>query len=308
MSELEEIENKINRVNNIAKAIDDLMELTSIEDMDQEEIIHETRRIMSELDDLELRLLLNTEEDKKNAILTVHPGAGGADSCDWAGMLLRMYERWLERKGFNYRILDLQTAEEGGIKDATLEVKGDYAYGFLKYEAGIHRLVRLSPFDAAHRRHTSFASVFVYPEFDEIRVEIKPDDLKIETYRASGHGGQHVNKTSSAVRITHIPTNITVQCQNERSQHHNRNTALRILQVRLYEHYRRIDEAKKKKFENQKTEISWGRQIRSYVLHPYRLVKDHRTDVQIGNIDAVLDGEIDDFIEAAMKKKGVQNE
>lgn len=236
-------------------------------------------------------------------MMTIHPGAGGADSCDWAGMLLRMYERWIERKGFKYKVLDLQPAEEGGIKDATLEIKGKYAYGFLKHEVGVHRLIRLSPFDAAHRRHTSFASVFVYPEFDEIKVEIKEDDLKIETFRASGHGGQHVNKTSSAVRITHIPTNITVQCQNERSQYHNRNTALRILQVRLYEHHRRINEEKKKKFEDQKTEIAWGRQIRSYTLHPYCLVKDHRTGIEVGNIDGVLDGEIDEFIEAAMRRK-----
>jgi len=275
--------------------------LETIEGIDEAEIKAEMERIERELKEFELGLLLNDDEDRKNAILTIHPGAGGADSCDWAGMLLRMYQRFLERKGFKYRILDLQPAEEGGIKSATLEVTGPYAYGILKYEVGVHRLVRLSPFDAAHRRHTSFASVFVYPETEGIKVEIKPEDLKIETFRASGHGGQHVNKTSSAVRITHLPTNITVQCQNERSQYHNRITAMKILRARLYEYYRRKEEEKRRKFEDQKTEIAWGRQIRSYILHPYKLVKDHRTNLEVSNVDAVLDGEIDKFIEAAMR-------
>ena len=286
----------------ISKAVEDLKEVADLTGIDEAEIEQEVERIEKLIIEFERRLILNSAEDRKNAIMTIHPGAGGSDSCDWAGMLLRMYQRFFEREGFRYKILDLQPAEEGGIKDATIEIKGEYAYGILKHEVGVHRLVRLSPFDAAHRRHTSFASVFVYPEAEEIKVEIRPEELKIETFRASGHGGQHVNKTSSAIRITHIPTGITAQCQNERSQYHNRNTAMKILKARLYEHYRRIEDDKKKKLEDKKTTIAWGRQIRSYILHPYKLVKDHRTNLEVSNVDAVLNGEIEEFIEAIMKK------
>ncbi len=251
------------------------------------------------LNQLRLHHMLSGENDKDPAILTIHSGAGGVDSCDWAQMLLRMYLRWSERRGMAVQVLDLQAAEEAGIKDATLEVTGPYAYGFLKAERGVHRLVRLSPFDAAHRRHTSFASVFVYPEVsEEIVVEINERDLRVDTFRASGPGGQHVNKSDTAVRITHIPTGIVVQCQNERSQRQNRINAMKVLRARLYQHYQQKEEEKRSELEKEKDEIAWGRQIRSYVFHPYTMVKDHRTDYQTSNVQAVIDGDLDDFIEA----------
>ncbi len=254
---------------------------------------------MAAIDDLELRSLLSDPDDQKNAILTIHPGAGGTESQDWAEMLLRMYLRWIEKKGFESQILDLQPGEEAGIKDATIEVRGNYAYGFLKAEAGVHRLVRISPFDFNQRRHTSFASVFVYPEIEsDVEVEIDPNDLRIDTFRASGAGGQHVNKTSSAVRITHIPTGIVVTCQSERSQHRNREAAMKILRARLYQLKKQEEREKLSEIESQKKEIAWGNQIRSYVFHPYTLVKDHRTGVETGNVQAVMDGELDPFIRA----------
>jgi len=247
----------------------------------------------------EVGALFSEEHDKSNAILSINPGAGGTESQDWAEMLLRMYLRWAEGKGFRTEIFELQPGEEAGIKNATITVTGDYAYGYLKAETGVHRLVRISPFDASRRRHTSFASVFVIPEIDEtIEVNIDEKDLRIDTFRSSGHGGQHVNVTDSAVRITHIPTGIVATCQNERSQHKNKAAAMKVLRSRLYEYYRREQEARLQKLEGQKKEIAWGSQIRSYVLAPYRLIKDHRTGMETGNVEAVLDGEIDPFIEA----------
>ena len=248
---------------------------------------------------VELKRILGGEHDAGNAILTLHPGAGGTEAQDWAEMLLRMYLRWCERRGYRTQVVDLQPGEGAGLKSATVTVEGAYAYGYLKAEAGIHRLVRISPFDANARRHTSFASVFVYPEIDDdIAVEIRDEDLRIDTYRSSGAGGQHVNKTDSAVRITHLPTGIVICCQNERSQHKNKSRAMKILRARLYELEREKAEAKVTELAKGKKEIGFGSQIRSYVLHPYRLVKDHRTGVEVGNADGVLDGAIDDFIEA----------
>ena len=254
------------------------------------------------LDEFEIKLLLDEPEDSGNAILEIHPGAGGTESHDWAEMLMRMYIRWMERKGFKYEILDMLPGEEAGIKSVSILVKGPYAYGLLKSEIGVHRLVRISPFDASHRRHTSFASVFVYPEKEEIQVEIKPDDLKIETMRSSGAGGQHVNKTESAVRITHIPTGISVMARSERSQHRNREIAMKILKAKLYQYYMEKEREKMKEIEEQKTDIAWGHQIRSYILHPYRLVKDHRTGYEHTNPDAVLDGDLDEFIRQYLLK------
>lgn len=242
--------------------------------------------------------------DKNNAILSIHPGAGGVESQDWAQMLLRMYLKWSEMHGFKITIVDVQPGEEAGIKSATISISGNYAYGLLKSEVGVHRLVRISPFDAGKRRHTSFAAVLVYPEVeDNIDIEIKDDDIKIDTFRASGAGGQHVNKTSSAVRITHIPTGIIVSCQNERSQHKNKAIALKILKSRLYDIKMKEKEKKIEGFIGDKKGISWGSQIRSYILQPYRIVKDHRTNYETGNVDSVLDGNIDEFIKSFLKKK-----
>jgi len=251
--------------------------------------------------DLELQVILGDPDDRKDAIVAIHSGAGGTEAQDWAQMLMRMYLRWSERRGYAARILDLQPGEEAGIKSATLEVLGEYANGYLKTENGVHRLVRISPFDANKRRHTSFASVFVYPEVDDsIEVEIDPNDLRIDTFRASGAGGQHVNKTDSAVRVTHEPTGIVVQCQAERSQHRNRENALKVLRARLYQHYLEQQRSKMEKLEEDKKKIEWGSQIRSYVLHPYTMVKDHRTSEETGNTQAVLDGELDNFIKAVL--------
>jgi len=246
-------------------------------------------------------MILNGKFDASNAYLSIHPGAGGTESQDWASMLLRMYMRWAERKGYDVEIVDYQEGEEAGIKSATIYIKGDFAYGYLKYERGVHRLVRISPFDANKRRHTSFASVNVLPEIeDDIDIEIKPEDLRIDTYRASGAGGQYVNKTESAVRITHLPTGIVVTCQTERSQLQNRETAMKMLKARLYQ----LELEKRRKqieqIQGELKDISWGNQIRSYVFHPYTMVKDHRTDVETGNIEAVMDGDIDMFIEAEL--------
>ncbi|MFQ6616112.1 MAG: peptide chain release factor 2 [Fidelibacterota bacterium] len=256
------------------------------------------------VDELEIKLTLNDPKDQKDAILTIHPGAGGTESQDWASMLYRMYVRWIERHDLQYDVIDYQPGEEAGIKDVTLEVKGENAYGLLKSEMGVHRLVRISPFDASSRRHTSFASVFLYPSMDEeIEIAIKPDELRIDTYRASGAGGQHVNKTDSAVRITHLPTGTVVQCQNERSQHKNKANAMKILKLRLYQ--KRLEEKEKsmRELESQKKDIGWGSQIRSYVFHPYTLVKDHRTDVQVGDAEGVLDGDLDVFIRAYLLQR-----
>lgn len=261
------------------------------------------------LEDAELQALFFDEDDGRNAILTVHPGAGGTESQDWAQMLLRMYLRYAERRGYKTEVLDFMPGEEAGIKSVTVRVEGDYAYGNLSQESGVHRLVRISPFDANKRRHTSFAAVFVFPEVEEdIAVDINPEDLRIDTYRSSGRGGQHVNVTDSAVRITHIPTGLVVQCQNERSQHKNKAAAMKVLKARLYEMEKKKQLEKFEKMEETKSDIAWGNQIRSYVLHPYRMIKDLRTKVETGDVDKILDGELDEFIKASLvlRKKSVQ--
>lgn len=251
--------------------------------------------------------LLDGEVDRNDAFLEIHAGAGGTEACDWAQMLCRMYTRWTERRGYKAEILDMLEAE-GGVKSVSIKIAGEYAYGYLKGEAGVHRLVRISPFDANARRHTSFSSVYVFPVLDDsIEVEIRPEDLRVDTYRSGGAGGQHVNKTDSAVRFTHLPTGIVVACQSERSQTMNRATAMSMLRARLYEYYRAEKEKENAKFASEKKDISWGNQIRSYVFQPYTLVKDHRTKCESGNIQAVMDGSIDQFIEAylAAKWKGL---
>jgi peptide chain release factor 2 len=273
-------------------------------DLFLKDIQEEIKDLKEDLESLEIRYLLSGEMDKNNAILTIHPGAGGTESQDWAQILMRMYLRWAEIHRFSTQIVELQIGEEAGIKSATIIVTGPYVYGYMKAEAGVHRLVRISPYDAGKRRHTSFAAVLVYPEVeDNIDIEIKDDDIRMDTFRASGAGGQHVNKTSSAVRFTHIPTGIVVTCQNERSQHKNRAIAMKILKARLYDLKLREQEKKIETFVGDKKDIAWGSQIRSYILQPYRIVKDHRTGIEIGNVDAVLDGNIDEFIRAFLKKK-----
>jgi peptide chain release factor 2 len=252
----------------------------------------------------EIKKMLGGEHDRKNAIVTIHPGAGGTESQDWAEMLLRMYLRWAERRGFKREMIDYQPGDEAGLKSVTLTITGEYAFGLLSAEAGVHRLVRISPFDQAARRHTSFASVHVWPELPEdVEVEIDDKDLRIDTYRSSGAGGQHVNVTDSAVRLTHIPTGIVVSCQNERSQHRNRDSAMRVLKARLYDLRTKEQQAKLQQIGGAKKEIAFGSQIRSYVLAPYRLVKDHRTKEQVGDVDRVLDGDIDMFIKSYLMKK-----
>ena len=264
-----------------------------------EEVRQELARLKEEVERLETRTLLSGENDARNAIVTIHPGAGGTESQDWAQMLLRLYLRWAERQGFQTDILDRQAGEEAGIKSATFTVTGDYAYGLLQSEIGVHRLVRISPFDQAARRHTSFASVFVSPEIDEtIQVDIRDEDLRIDTFCASGPGGQGVNTTYSAVRITHLPTGTVVQCQNERSQHKNRDVAMKILRSRLYELELEKKQEEARRLEESKLDINFGSQIRSYVLAPYRLVKDHRTKVEIGDVDRVLEGNLAPLIRA----------
>lgn len=266
----------------------------------------ELHKLAEDLDRLETDLLLCGAHDHRNAIVTIHPGAGGTESQDWAEMLLRMYLRWAERRGYKTEIVDILPGEEAGIKNVTFTVAGKHAYGYLKAEVGIHRLVRISPFDTGGRRHTSFASVFVYPEVSEdIVVEIDEKDLRIDTFRSSGAGGQHVNKTDSAVRITHLPTGIVVQCQNERSQHKNKATAMKILRARLYERELQEKAKKMEEIHSSKKEIAWGSQIRSYILHPYRKIKDHRTQVEIGDTDRVLDGDLDELMEAYLLTDGL---
>jgi peptide chain release factor 2 len=283
-------------------------EVSEPQQLDQllRELDKELHRAEEEVARLETETLLSGENDRLNAIVTIKPGAGGIESQDWAEMLLRMYLRWAERRGFRATVLDLTPGEEAGIKAATFRVEGENAYGLLAGESGVHRLVRISPFDKAARRHTSFASVFVIPEVDDrIEIVIRPEDLRIDTFRASGHGGQHVNVTDSAVRITHLPTGIVVQCQNERSQHKNREMAMKVLRSRLYEYELEKRREEARRLEEQKPDISFGSQIRSYVLQPYRLVKDHRTGLEVGDVDAVLDGDLDAFIRAyLLHRKG----
>ncbi len=286
------------------RELDDLLVLCELgEESEDQETLEEVRQLLPALEQrvakMEFARMLSGEHDANNAIFSINAGAGGTEAQDWAEMLLRMYLRFFEKKGFKAEITDYQPGEEAGIKSATLTVEGDYAYGWLRPEIGIHRLVRISPFDSNARRHTSFSSVFVFPELsDEVEVEINDKDLKVDTYRSSGAGGQHVNKTDSAIRITHIPTGIVVACQNERSQHKNRATAMKQLKARLYEEERRKKAEEASEIAAEKMEIGWGSQIRSYVLHPYRMVKDHRTSYEVGNTDAVLNGDLDGFIEA----------
>ena len=285
-----------------------LLEFAETEETTLEEVEKELDDYQTIVEEVELKMILGKKEDTQNAIIAIHPGAGGTESQDWAQMLYRMYSRWAEKQDFKVDLIDMQPGDEAGIKDVTFEIQGDYAYGLAKAEVGVHRMVRISPFDANNRRHTSFASVFVYPSVnDEIEVEISSTDLRIDTYRASGAGGQHVNKTDSAVRITHIPTGIVVQCQNERSQHKNKNQAMKILKARLYQAELEKEKEKNKGLEEQKKDIAWGSQIRSYVFHPYNMVKDHRTKKESGNTQAVMDGNLNSFIRAFLLSNIVEN-
>lgn len=271
-----------------------------------EEVAQQLQALERKINKLSLSLMLNGENDHNNAIVSINAGAGGTEAQDWAEMLFRMYARWVERKGFKINLIDLQPGEEAGIKSVIFTANGDYAYGYLRAETGVHRLVRISPFNAGGKRHTSFASVFVYPDLDkEIVIEIDDKDLRIDTYRARGAGGQHVNKTSSAVRITHLPTGIVVQCQQEKSQHRNRDMAMKVLKAKLYQEEKQRQDEKTREIHEGKDEIAWGSQIRSYVLHPYQMVKDHRTKLEVGNVTAVLDGEIDNFIEGVLLAKQI---
>ena len=285
-----------------------LLEFAETEETTLEEVEKELDDYQSIVEEVELKMILGKKEDTQNAIIAIHPGAGGTESQDWAQMLYRMYSRWAEKQDFKVDLIDMQPGDEAGIKDVTFEIQGDYAYGLAKAEVGVHRMVRISPFDANNRRHTSFASVFVYPSVnDEIEIEINPTDLRIDTYRASGAGGQHVNKTDSAVRITHISTGIVVQCQNERSQHKNKNQAMKILKARLYQAELEKEKEKNKGLEEQKKDIGWGSQIRSYVFHPYNMVKDHRTKKESGNTQAVMDGNLNSFIRAFLLSNIVED-
>ena len=274
-----------------------------------EELVEDSRssleHVGKRLDSLEFRQMLSGPQDENDAILTIRPGAGGIDSQDWAEMLLKMYTYWAEKQGYELEVLSLQEGDEAGIREAVMSVRGPYAYGYLSAENGIHRLVRKSPFDQNHRRHTSFASVFALPELDDsIEVEVRDEDIRVDTYRASGAGGQHVNKTSSAIRITHEPTGIVVTCQNQRSQHRNREMAMKILRSRLFELEEEKRRKEREKLEEGKKDVSWGNQIRSYVLHPYQMVKDHRTGTETSSVDSVLTGDIQDFIEAYLRTAG----
>jgi peptide chain release factor 2 len=290
--------------------VSDLLELGELLSADgdegmEAEWLSEVKALTAELEGFELRNMLRGEDDHRDAILTVHPGAGGTESQDWAEMLLRMYQRWAEDHGFAVELLDRQEGEEAGIKSASMEVRGEYAFGFLKAEKGVHRLVRISPFDSQSRRHTSFASVFVYPVVDDtIEIDIRDDDIEMDVFRASGAGGQHVNKTSSAVRLRHLPSGIVVSCQQERSQHKNRATAMKMLKAALYEKAREEQEAEKAKLEATKTDIGWGSQIRSYVFQPYTMVNDHRSELKVTDVDRVMDGDLDPFIHAYLRQFG----
>ncbi|HDL10221.1 MAG TPA: peptide chain release factor 2 [Candidatus Omnitrophica bacterium] len=308
LRELKLLKDSVEGFNKLEREIKDFKELVAISSQEDYPLIEkELNKLEKEISELEVKSYLSGHHDSRNAIVTIHAGAGGTESCDWTQMLLRMYTRWAERRGYEIQILDVLPGEEAGIKNVTMLIKGEYAYGYLKSEKGVHRLVRISPFDANRRRHTSFALVEVLPEIEDVEVEIDEKDLKIDTFRASGPGGQHVNVTDSAVRITHIPSGIVVECQNERSQHKNKATALKILRAKLYELERKKQEEEIDKM-RVKGDIGWGYQIRSYVLHPYTMVKDHRTGVEIGNAQAVLDGEIDQFIQAYLKNKGVRKQ
>jgi peptide chain release factor 2 len=273
----------------------------------EEELTRDVAALAQEVERLEVRTMLQGPDDARDALLTIHPGAGGTESQDWAQLLMRMYSRWAEAHGYEVSVLDLLEGEEAGIKSVTLEITGQHAYGYLKAEKGVHRLVRISPFDAQSRRHTSFASVFVYPVVDDtIEIDVDEGDLRIDTFRASGAGGQHVNKTSSAIRITHIPTGIVAACQNERSQFQNKATAMKMLKAALYQRELDAREAERQKLEATKTDIAWGNQIRSYVFQPYTMVTDHRTELKVTDVQRVMNGDLDGFIEAYLKEYGAQ--
>ncbi len=291
------------------RRLDSALEMAELLEAEPDEsmstdLAREADELATAAEAFELQAMLQGPEDARDALLTIHPGAGGTESQDWAEMLMRMYVRWAERHGFEVAILDLLPGEEAGIKSVTIEIKGQYAYGYLKAEKGVHRLVRISPYDANQRRHTSFASVSVMPMIDDtVKVEIGVNDLRIDTFRAGGAGGQHVNKTESAVRITHLPTGLVVQSQGERSQHRNKDAAMKILMSRLFVHYEQIEKAKSAVIAGHKKDIEFGSQIRSYVMQPYTLVNDHRTELKVGDVHAVLDGALDPFIDAYLKRK-----
>jgi peptide chain release factor 2 len=311
MRERKRLEESLTMDANLARRVEDIAAYFDLA-REGEAVTDDLRKEIGELrelaEKLETQTLLSGENDMRNAIVTIHPGAGGTESQDWAEMLLRMYLRWAERQGFQADLNEYQAAEEAGIKSATFTVAGDYAYGLLNSEIGVHRLVRISPFDQAKRRHTSFASVFVSPEIDEsIQIDIKPEDIRTDTYRSGGKGGQHVNTTDSAVRITHIPTGLVVACQNERSQHKNRERAMKMLKSKLYEYELEKKREVSKKLEDSKLDIDFGSQIRSYVLHPYRIIKDHRTKLEVGDVDRVLDGDLRPFIRAYLLARRNQN-
>ncbi len=300
-----DLEKDIDRHAQLEKDVNDIIELIQIADDDPElikDIEKSYARFTNDFEKYEFLTMLSGEYDKCNAIMMVHSGAGGTESQDWAQMLFRMYKRWAERHDYSFEILDMIPGDEAGIKSVTFQINGEYAFGYCRAEMGVHRLVRISPFDANSRRHTSFASVFVYPEIDDdIDVEINPSDLKIDVYRSSGPGGQGVNTTDSAVRITHLPTGMVITCQNERSQLRNREIAMRILKARLTDLAIEEKDAERKKAENEKKDIGWGSQIRSYVLHPYQMIKDHRLNIETGKVDDFLDGNIDEFMEAFLR-------
>lgn len=309
LKRIKALKDKVDKISSLKKEYEDLEVLIELGmEAQDESVIPEVeasfKTLKEDVENLRIETLLNGQYDRNNAIFTVHSGAGGLEAQDWAEMLLRMYTRWAEKKGYDISVLDMLRDYEAGIKSATLLVEGDNAYGYLKSEKGVHRLVRISPFDAAGKRHTSFASVDVMPELDDdVKIEIDEQDLKIDTYRSSGAGGQHVNKTESAVRITHVPTGIIVQCQNERSQHSNKEMAMKMLAAKLLELKEQEQKDKIDDIKGEYREIAWGSQIRSYVFHPYNMVKDHRTGEETGNVGAVMDGELDNFINAYLKQK-----
>ncbi len=306
MGKINKLKKKLNPWQQLVNEFEDMSDLYQLAKEEKDEsFTQDIEKTLSSIQDkyneLEVLELLGGKYDSNNAFLTIHSGAGGTEACDWVNMLLRMYTRWAENHDFKVRIIDLQEAE-GGIKSVTIQLDGEFAFGYLQGETGVHRLVRISPFDSGARRHTTFASVYCSPVMDdEIEFEIKPDDIRVDTYRASGAGGQHVNKTDSAVRLTHLDTGIVVQCQNERSQHKNKAMAMKVLKSRLFDYYTDEKEKEKEKNSQEKKDISWGNQIRSYVFHPYSMIKDHRTKYEVGNVQSVMDGKIDKFIESYLK-------